>query len=139
MQTGIKLLEDEIIAALKTEIDSIEITPFSEEVKNNDLLSAKNKISVQYTGTAYDTPSNFTPGCIQKERKKFDITIANRDLRSAAGAYELIDKIKVVLFGCRLPSGEKVVFISDDFLDYTAETWIYSIQIEVVTNYIKER
>lgn len=138
MDSGIKIIEDGIIELLSDKLE-VPVKPFSENFKKNDFLYARDEVLVQYTGTQYDTPENFSPDCIQKEHKKFDITVICRDLRSSAGAYEIIDRIKEVLFGSRIKSGEKIILIADFFTDYQEEVWIYTIQIKVITNYIKER
>lgn len=139
VESGIKLIEDGIIQLLEAGLPDIPVKPFSENFKQNDFLYAEKEVLVQYTGTQYETPENFSPGCIQKEHKKFDITVICRDLRSSAGAYEVLDRIKEILFGNRIKTGEKITLIADFFSDYQAEAWIYTLQIEVVTNYIKER
>ncbi|MCH5149859.1 MAG: hypothetical protein J1G30_04250 [Spirochaetales bacterium] len=140
MASGIKIIEDGIIELLKDGLrDVIPVKPFSDDIKKNDFLYARNEVLVQYTGTQYNTPANFAQvGCIQKEHKKFDITVINRDLRSSEGAYDILDSIKKILFGAKLKSGENIILIADFFSDYQEEAWIYTLQIEVLTNYIKE-
>lgn len=135
-QIGIKQLEDELISVLREALPDIDVSAFGDDVKNNELLSAKNKISVQYTGTSYESPSSVSGACIQKENKNFDITLINRDLRSAGGIYSLIDRVTETLFGMTLAYGEKVVFVGDNFDDYQNEVWIYTIQIQLITKRI---
>lgn len=135
-QIGIKQLEDELIEILRRALPDIEVSAFGDDVENNNLLSAKNKISVQYTGTSYESPSSVSGVCIQKENKNFDITLINRDLRSAGGIYSLIDRVTETLFGMMLRHGERVIFGGDNFEDYQNEVWIYTIQIQLVTKRI---
>ena len=135
-QIGINQLEDELIEILRRALTDIEVSAFGDDVENNNLLSAKNKISVQYTGTNYETPSSVSGVCIQKENKNFDITLINRDLRSSGGIYSLIDRVTETLFGMMLRHGERVIFVDDNFEDYQNEVWIYTIQIQLVTTRI---
>ena len=69
-QVGIKQLEDELISVLRETLPDVDVSAFGDDVENNELLSAKNKISVQYTGTSYESPSSVSGVCIQKENKK---------------------------------------------------------------------
>lgn len=135
-QTGIKQLENEIICVLREALSDIDVSAFGDDVENDELLSVKAKISVQYTGTNYESPSSVSGACIQKENKNFDITLINRDLRSSGGIYSLIDRVTDTLFGRTLKHGEKVVFVGDNFEDYQNEVWIYTIQIQLATTRI---
>jgi hypothetical protein len=136
---GINAIERGILKLLQEKMPDVKIKSFGEKLAEGGFLTAENEIFVNYTGTNYDQPTNLGVGCIQKEHKNFDLTVISRNLTDdICGIYGLLDRIKAVLLGVKLPSGEKIVYQAENFEDYQNDSWIYRIQLEILTNFIKE-
>ena len=133
---NIREIENSIIEVLKTEFNELLVQGFPDKPSEFILLHPIAALLVHYQGSNYTTSKAL--GCIvQENSKEFSITIVTRNLRSNNGAYELIDKIKLLMSGYAPNECSKLYPIKDYFISENCGIWQYGIDFKLNTQNIQ--
>lgn len=134
---NIREIEDSIIAKLKTEFPEVLVQGFPDKPSEFILLHSIGALLVHYQGSNYSNSEAL--GCIvQDNKKEFSITIVTRNLRANQGAYEYLDKVKVVLTGFQIDECTKLMPTKDFFISENGGIWQYGINFTLNTTNIQD-
>ena len=123
---NIRDIEDEIIEKLKEKIPELLVRGFPDKPSEFMLLHPIGAILIHYQGGNYSTTQSL--GFInQIKTAEFSITIVTRNLRSNAGAYELLDKVRSILTGCEIDGCSELTPTKENFISENKGIWLYKV------------
>lgn len=129
---NIRDIENSIISELKKEFKELLVQGFPDKPSEFILLHPIAALLVHYQGSNYG--NSYSIGCVNQEnRKEFSVTVVTRNLRSNEGAYELIDRIKLLLTGFRPEGCSQMQPVKDYFISENGGIWQYGIDFRVTT------
>lgn len=133
---NIREIENSIIERLKTEFPEVLVQGFPDKPSEFILLHSIGALLVHYQGSNYTNSESL--GCIvQDNKKEFSITIVTRNLRANQGAYEYLDKVKVVLTGFQIDECSKLMPTKDFFISENSGIWQYGVNFTLTTTNIQ--
>lgn len=127
---NIRDIEDEIIEKLKEKIPELLVRGFPDKPSEFILLHPIGAILIHYQGGNYSTTQSL--GFInQVKTAEFSITIVTRNLRSNAGAYELLDKVRSILTGFEIDGCSELTPTKENFISENKGIWQYAINFSL--------
>ena len=127
---NIRDIEDEIIEKLKEKIPELLVRGFPDKPSEFMLLHPIGAILIHYQGGNYSTTQSL--GFInQIKTAEFSITIVTRNLRSNAGAYELLDKVRSILTGFEIDGCSELTPTKENFISENKGIWQYAINFSL--------
>lgn len=129
---SIRDIENNIIEKLKSEIPELLVQGFPDKPSEFVLIHPLGAILVHYQGGNYSS-TNALGFISQENKKEFSLTIVTRNLRSNAGVYEYLDKIKEILTGYEIDGCSKLVPVKDNFISENSGIWQYAINFALTT------
>ena len=127
---NIRDIEDKIIEKLKEKIPELLVRGFPDKPSEFILLHPIGAILIHYQGGNYSTTQSL--GFInQVKTAEFSITIVTRNLRSNAGAYELLDKVRSILSGFEIDGCSELTPTKENFISENKGVWQYAINFSL--------
>lgn len=133
-------LEDDIVARLSSFVGvDAEHLPDTEKDVSKPFL--KSRITVAYRASEYDREvvrgqaQQMTLGGIssQEQYASVDIFIRARKLRGENGCYDLLSKIKELLFGYKPTNFGKITIESDRFVENDEKEGVFTYVLTIIT------
>lgn len=122
----LKEIEDYLLATVQGAIATARIYGFPDNPGELGRTQPQSRILLGYKR------SNFTKNSIEpvtlQATLQYELTFEVRGLRTHQGAYELLDSVRRVLFGLRLPipNAQPLIITNEGFVDHTDSIWVYS-------------
>lgn len=127
---NIRDIEDKIIEKLKEEIPELLVRGFPDKPAEFLLLHPIGAILIHYQGGNYSKSQSL--GYVnQTKTAEFSITIVTRNLRSNAGAYELLDSVRAILTGYRIDGCSQLTPVKENFISENKGIWQYAINFSL--------
>ncbi len=127
---NIREIEDKIIEKLKEGIPELLVRGFPEKPSEFILLHPLGALLIHYQGANYSTTQSL--GFVnQVKTAEFSITVVTRNLRSNDGAYELLDKVRILLTGYQINGCSEFTPVKENFISENSGIWQYAINFSL--------
>lgn len=137
MAATVQQLESAIEAKLKAALPELEVAQFPEKPEEYQLLHPLGAVLVQYEGSAYGSNKVSTGAVAQVRTARFAITVLLRNLRGAAGCYEIMQRINTALHGLVIAGAISAVsLVAEHFVSETEGVWCYAQTVTVSTKVV---
>jgi hypothetical protein len=139
----IATIEAAIIAQLKSQVSSIEVSHYPDHPESWRLAHRIGAALVQYKGSEYG-PRLDCAAVVQERKLQFEIALVMRDLGwsvggepggTSPGAYAMIEAVRAALTGFVVPGCRKMYPVKERFVerDRQGGVWIYALAFALTT------
>lgn len=129
---NIREIENSIIDKLKTEFPELLVEGFPDKPSEFILLHQIGALLIHYQGSNFSN-SDSLGYVFQTNKKEFSITLVTRNLHSNNGAYEYLDKVRMVLTGFQPDECSKLMPVKDFFISENKGIWQYGINFSLTS------
>lgn len=119
----IKPVEEALIAEIKAVV-GLPVEGFPDAPASWRMTHAKGTVLVGFAGST-GGPDQTTDVLVQQRDVEWDISVLVRNLRSHAGAYEILDAIRTALFGQRILGFSPLTLKKERFISHDDGVWLY--------------
>ena len=131
MSVSVQDIENAIMAKLASALPELSVEAFPERPEEYELLHPLGAVLVQYDGSSYSQNSVSNGAVAQVRKPKFSVVYLVRNLRDAAGCYDILDRGREALCGLCITGAITPMEIT--YEGFTAEhdgVWIYTQMYE---------
>jgi len=126
MSATVQEIQDAIIAKLTSALPELSVEAFPEKPEEYELLHPLGAVLVQYDGSAYSANRIGNGGVSQVRTLRFSVVYLVRNLRDAAGCYDVLARGAEALVGLAIPGTVGAgTIVSESFNAETDGVWMY--------------
>jgi len=117
-------VEAAIVERLAGQLTGVKVEAFPDKPDSYRMHHPKGTVLVAFGRATYSAPRSIDL-VVQERRVEWDITLLMRNLRDHAGAYDVLDAIRLVLTGWRTSGCTKLMPVREQFLDQNQGVWTF--------------
>ncbi|MFN8682779.1 Gp37 family protein [Paracoccus sp. P2] len=117
-------IEKAIVERLAGRLTGVKVEAFPDKPDTYTMHHPKGVVLVAFGRATYSAPKTIDL-VVQERRIEWDITLLMRNLRDHAGAYDVLDAVRLVLTGWRTSGAGKLMPVREEFLDQKQGVWTY--------------
>lgn len=121
-------IEAAIVGRLAAQLTGVRVEAFPDKPDTYNMHHPKGVVLVAFGRSTYSPPRAIDL-VVQERRIEWDITLLMRNLRDHAGAYDVLDAIRLVLTGWRTSGCGKLMPVREQFLDQRQGVWTYVLTL----------
>ena len=123
----LKEMQADLLERVKSGITTMSVEPFPDKPADYKLLHPVGAVLVRYNGGSYSQPGGM--GFVRQDRRlDWELVVVTRSLNKGDGAaYPILDALRVLLTGYRLPDCDKLFPFKEEFLDEDNGIWQHTI------------
>lgn len=119
-------IETAIVGRLAGRLTGVKVEAFPDKPDTYTMHHPKGVVLVAFGRATYSAPKTIDL-VVQERRIEWDITLLMRNLRDHAGAYAVLDAVRLVLTGWRTNGCGKLMPVREQFLDQKQGVWTYML------------
>lgn len=125
-------IETALIGAIKAELPEYEVRSYPDKPAEYVLTHHKGAILVRFAGSKYEATQDIG-AIVQARTTQWEITTIARHLRDHGGLYVLLDVLRIVLTGYRVPGCHQAYPVREGFTNEENGIWQYAFLLAVPT------
>lgn len=119
-------IETAIVERLAARLTGVKVEAFPDKPDTYKFHHPKGTVLVAFGRATYSAPRAIDI-VVQERRIEWDITLLMRNLRDHAGAYPVLDAIRLILTGWRTCGAGKLMPVREQFLDQHQGVWTFAL------------
>lgn len=129
-------IETAIVERLAERLTGVKVEAFPDKPDTYKMHHPKGVVLIAFGRSTYSQP-RATDLVVQERRIEWDITLVMRNLRDHAGAYDVLDAVRLILTGWRPPACRKMMPVREQFLDQKQGIWTYVLTVAHATTVVE--
>lgn len=129
-------IEKAIVERLAAQLAGVKVEAFPDKPDTYNMHHPKGAVLVAFGRSTYSQP-RATDLVVQERRIEWDITLVMRNLRDHAGAYDVLDAVRLILTGWQPPACRKMMPVREQFLDQRQGVWTYVMTMACATTVVE--
>lgn len=135
MSITLDILGD-VRSKVRKELPDIEVDLFPDNPNSYRFMHPKGVVLIGYAGSDYEMTDD-TFGIVQTRKLTFSLTVIGRGVHNDAGAVALLDRVRLVITGCKPKHCNKIHLMAEKYLHQDGGAWQYELKVRCETQSVE--